>query len=593
MRFAILLLLLLPGFAAGQMTYPDRIEPDNAHAPFYHGVASGDPLTDRVILWTRITPASLPSAALNVNWEIATDSAFATVINSGSFLTDSLRDWTVKVDAGGLQPYTDYYYRFDDGNGNLSLRGHTRTAPSTAQDHLRMGVASCSSVWSGYFNAYRRMGERDLDLVIHLGDYIYDYADANEEVRMPSPMFPDPTNLKEWRDIHAYYCLDLDFRFLKQQHAMAVLWDNHDLDSDSAGLAAAIQAWWEWTPARMPDSLNAQRIYRTLHYGPSADLFLVDVLLYRDTDTMPNGEPVFIGHDQFNWLSSELQNSNAQWKLLGNENMMAQFSLSSLPGWVPFGDGPVLDSSAWDGYGAERLRLLQFIESNGIDNVMVLSGDAHLPFGADLDPDPNNAASYDPNTGTGAVAVELLPCSITRGNLDEMGLGFAESIVAAVAENDNPHHVFVDYTHHGYGLLHLMADSAVGELWFSEVLSVESSETFAGGLVLRDGDNHWQQALTANPLDTALTSAAMPAPEIHFTLFPNPCKGEAIEFISNERPVEIALCDLQGRTLPIQSMMLEPQGGFFHGRIVFAQPLPEGMYSLRVNGNAVLFVVSK
>ncbi len=199
-----LFFMLLIQSASGQITYPANMYGDSIHAPFYHGVASGDPLPGSVILWTRITPAPMDFNPYTVNYQLATDSLFASVVAFGSVITDSSFDWTIKVDVTGLSANTVYYYRFDDGAGNYSQRGRTRTAPSGSTSDLRFAVFSCSSVFSGFFNGYARVAEKadSLNAAIHLGDYIYDFVDADEQVRVPSPFPIDPTTLEGWRDRH-------------------------------------------------------------------------------------------------------------------------------------------------------------------------------------------------------------------------------------------------------------------------------------------------------------------------------------------------------------------------------------------------------
>ena len=145
-------------------------------APFYHGVASGDPLSDRVMLWTRITEDTLTTASTTVQWRIATDTSMMNIVNSGSGLCTSAKDWTFKVDATGLQPNTWYYYDFF-ALGKYSLRGRTKTLPVGDVDSVRLGVVSCSNFEHGYFGSYRLMAQRnDIDCILHLGDYIYEYA---------------------------------------------------------------------------------------------------------------------------------------------------------------------------------------------------------------------------------------------------------------------------------------------------------------------------------------------------------------------------------------------------------------------------------
>ncbi|MCH2046797.1 MAG: alkaline phosphatase D family protein, partial [Saprospiraceae bacterium] len=387
---------------------PINMYADNTHAPFLHGVASGDPMSDRVIIWTRISPDS--NETKKVYWEMAIDSLFINVVRMDSLDCDSTTDWTAKIDVTQLSPYSTYYYRFWDEYNNYSAKGRTRTASNSVIDHIRMCVVSCSSVYSGFFNAYRKIAERpDIDLVVHLGDYIYDFVDADEQVRVPTPYPSVPTNLEEWRDRHEYYLLDPDLRAARQQHPWVVIWDNHDTDKggSTAAYLGGLQAFWEYVPIRQPDPNNIERGYRKLSFGNLIDLFMVDVLLYRDVDTVSGNNLSILGNTQYNWLANELQNSTAKWKIIGNQKMVAGWSLASIPGWIGIGSNGVLDPKTWDGYDAARDRLLDFIENNSIDNVIILSGDSHVSMVTDLDQNPSNSSSYNENTGAGAVGVEF------------------------------------------------------------------------------------------------------------------------------------------------------------------------------------------
>jgi alkaline phosphatase D len=201
--------------------HSDRVENRNTvttiipeWAPFYHGVASGDPLSDRVIIWTRVTPEEMDNAPIEVSWKVATDVDLENVVQSGTFTTDATRDYTVKVDVTGLDAGTTYYYGFTAMDKN-SLTGKTKTTPTSDQaDHLKFGVVSCSNYQAGYFNAYQRLARRnDLDAVIHLGDYIYEYGDG---VYGDSTLFEardlDPDTeiltLEDYRTRYSLYRLD-------------------------------------------------------------------------------------------------------------------------------------------------------------------------------------------------------------------------------------------------------------------------------------------------------------------------------------------------------------------------------------------------
>ncbi len=295
-QFILLLLILNWGLLFGQ-TLPANMWPDSSFSPFVHGVASGDPMFDRIILWTQIEPSS-PASFDTAWWEIDTDSSFSSVINSGFVVTDSTKDWTVKEDVTGLSQNTTYYYRFLDKGGNPSRVGRTKTAPVGTSGNLKFAVASCSIIFSGFFNAYKRIAERnDIDLVIHLGDYIYNSVDPDEEVRIPTPFPVDPNNLGEWRERHAYYLLDPDLRAARQQHPFCLMWDNHDIAQSNKEIPT--RAFLEWTPTRILDSVDQKKIFRKLSYGDLVDVFMLDIMLYREQDSIGPGETSILGNEQY------------------------------------------------------------------------------------------------------------------------------------------------------------------------------------------------------------------------------------------------------------------------------------------------------
>ncbi len=509
-------LLLASQLTNAQVVYPPNIFADTAHAPFTVGVASGDPTSEGVLIWTRIEP-STSSDTLALNWELSADQFFSQVIQSGSATTDSSKDWTATIDVTGLQAGMTYYYRFFDNSNNYSVVGRTKTAPSGSVDRLKFGIASCSSIFSGYFNAYARMSERnDLDLIIHVGDYIYDFVDPDEEVRVTDPWPVDPSNLEEYRDRHYYYLLDPDLRAARQMHPWSVMWDNHDVSN--GGNPEAIQAFLEYVPTRVPDISRSDRIYRTLNYGDLVDVIMMDVLLFRNIDTLSNGENTIMDNEQFEWLEGKLDNSMAKWRILGTQKLAGKWEIPLLP------IGPVTANS-WDGFPGSRVRLLSFLEQNNIDNNVFVSGDSHVSIGCDLPYNPDSA--YDGETGQGSIAVEMLPTSISRGNIDEMGVDpNLIPTVVQISMQVNPHHVFEDLTQHGYGILNVKPDSVIAEYWYSEILDIETTQTFGGGLVVKDGDNYWQrEILTSPPDDTDTINSLVFHKPISFKasqVFPNP-----------------------------------------------------------------------
>lgn len=515
------------GHNLGAQTLPANMFPD-VNAPFIHGVASGDPTPEAVIILTRVEPDSASQMSL-ITWEVALDPTFSNMVKSGTRLTDGTRDWTVKVDVTGLAQHTQYFYRFFDIHGNYSAVGRTRTAPADPIPHARVGVMSCSSIFSGFFNAYRRLAERtDLDMIIHVGDYLYDFVDEDEEVRLPTPYPIDPVTLEEWRDRHKYYLLDPDLREARRMHPWVVLWDNHDIDFQPGHETAPFVAFNEYIPVRYPDSTALDKIYRKVSYGSIMDIFVLDVEQYQNVDVLPGGQPSMMGNPQYQWLTTELTSSTAQWKLLPMQKLMSGWSVIGIPNWIGLGS-VTIDDGNWDGFDADRDRLLNFLSQNNVNNVVALSGDSHITVFGDLSIDPYSPSVYNPSTGAGSVAVEMLPTSISRGNFDEMGFGWAVPIVQPILMTANPNYYFTELTKHGYGILDIRTDSCVGEVWYSDILNLTTSESFGRGYVVHKNENHWRRThrtLPTPPKD--ISSLGVPFNPTKLTttpvvqVFPNP-----------------------------------------------------------------------
>lgn len=424
------------------------------------------------------------------------------VINSGTFTAISEHDWTVKVDATGLQPGTHYYYQFEAG-GKTSVIGRTKTAATGNVKQVRIAGMSCSSVFSGYFNAYRRIGERnDIDVVMHMGDYIYDYADRDETIRIPDPYPINPKTLEQFRNRHKYYLADPDLRLARQQHPWLVIWDNHDVERGKPDIdRQAKQAFLEYLPIRVEDPTDSFRIYRTFQYGDLLQINMMDMDSYRIYPKDDSVNATFLGNDQVAWIRNELLNSTATWKLMGSQKMVGGWYSEGLPEPLKFkGDGRFFDPSSFDGFWQERDALLQFIADHDINNFVVMSGDMHMSFIMNLSPDPKTRKYYRRRSGKGSVGVEFMPTSISRGNLDEAGIPSAlAGVVQGISKRANPHHVFMDMVQHGYGILDITPERVIAEFWYSPVLEYSSKEKFGGGYIVKEGKNRWEWGHTTLP----------------------------------------------------------------------------------------------
>ncbi|MCT9977690.1 alkaline phosphatase D family protein [Acinetobacter sp. I-MWF] len=332
---------------------------------FLHGVASGDPLKDRVILWTRITPQDT-SLRLEVVWEIATDDKFTQVINTGKVQTASAQDFTVKVDADKLKSGQTYYYRFKFGSV-ISPVGRTKTLPETTSS-VQFAVCSCSNYPAGYFYVYKEMAKQEVDAIIHLGDYIYEYGKdgyaTEEAVKLGRTLAADNDKeiikLDDYRKRYALYHTDSDLQAAHARHPFIVIWDDHELANDAwkdgaenhqanegnflDRKLAALQAYFEWMPIRPVSATDHLNIYRQFDFGSLVQLTMLDTrILARDKQLdyanymtasgldiakfqadLTSTTRTLMGYTQREWLQKKLAQSTATWNVLGQQVLMAK-----------------------------------------------------------------------------------------------------------------------------------------------------------------------------------------------------------------------------------------------------------------------------
>lgn len=402
---------------------------------FQHGVASGDPLGDRVILWTRVTAPATRSAVgpIAVDWRIAADEALARVVARGTALAAAERDFTVKVDAAGLEPGRTYFYAFTAG-GQQSPVGRTRTLPQHGVSRVRLALACCANYPAGYFNPYRCIANReDLDAVVHVGDYIYEfdngvYGDGTALSRIPEPR-REAVTLDDYRTRYATYRSDPDLQEVHARHPFIVVWDDHELTNDawSGGAgnhnpesgegawetrqAAAYQAYREWLPIREAGDRQIH-LYRNFRFGGLADLIMLDTRGLRDRQAagddltaLASPQRTMLGAAQEAWLFDQMRSSRAAgtaWRVLGQQVMFSRLSFPNKP--VPMVD-------TWDGYQAARGRVLDFLTAAKMNDVAILSGDVHSSWAFDVTRDP--WGGYTARTGAGSLAVELVAPAVS------------------------------------------------------------------------------------------------------------------------------------------------------------------------------------
>jgi alkaline phosphatase D len=479
---------------------------------FLHGIASGDPLPARVVLWTRITPDELTEDMMlqldrdagrsreararleelrnvPVQWEVARDRNFRRRVAAGTAFARAAADYTVKVDADGLQPATTYYFRFYC-QGQPSPVGRTRTLPLTGVEQVKLAAVSCANYPAGYFNVYAAVAARDdLDVVLHLGDYLYEYgrggyasghaAELGREVEPAGEMLV----LADYRVRHAQYRTDPDLQALHASVPMIAVWDDHEITNNawlggaenhtegSEGVwsqrrAAAIQAYHEWLPTRVPDPARPERIFRSFEFGDLVALHMLDTrVIGRDeqlhlTDfvgpagfdtagfvaAVGNPARQLLGYEQTAWLQAQLAQSGALWQVLGQQVLMgrmnvplplltgtpvavyaaavarAQAGLPLSPAEQALLAQPAIpyNLDAWDGYAAARETVLGTARAYD-RNLVVLAGDTHNAWASDL-----------ADLGGNIVGVEFATSSVSSPGLEEVFPGEDPAMFAAI-----------------------------------------------------------------------------------------------------------------------------------------------------------------
>ena len=519
-----------------------RQEDDDEHdgraggVSFEHGVASGDALKDRVILWTRVTPAARPKGVL-VRYVVATDPRLRRVVGRGVVRTTPERDYTVKIDADGLRPGTTYYYAFE-ARGVRSPIGRTRTLPVGRTRRLRLAVVSCSNHAAGYFNAYRRVAERaDLDAVLHLGDYLYEYGpDQYGSTRVPEPPY-EMLTVSDYRTRHAQYKRDPDAQEVHRQHPMICIWDDHEIANDAwqdgaenhtegaegswvRRVKVGLRAYFEWMPVRLPDPRQARQNQRAFEFGDLVDLTMLEERLSARSQQLPatipapglgnvfaqvgefaNPERTLLGAEQEAWLAGRLRQATARWKFIGQGVMFAQLKAQGAP--LAAGGGLFFNPDQWDGYQPARDRVYDVLKGDAshppVPNCVILTGDIHSSWAADLSQDPNNpdtaSGGYDPVTGEGSRAVELVGTSVSSPGLDD-----PSGSTAAFLRSANPHFKYIDLNRRGYMLLDVTRERVVCEWWYVDTVGSRTNiETFGVAFEVQDGSNRLQPAAQTTP----------------------------------------------------------------------------------------------
>jgi alkaline phosphatase D len=457
---------------------------------FRHGVASGDPLTDRIVLWTRATPRpDATSTTATVTWRIADDERLEKVVAQGSAETSAARDFTVKVDAVGLRPGRTYYYAFESA-GERSPVGRTKTLPQDDVSRLRIAQLSCSNYPAGYFNVYRCVANRsDLDVVLHLGDYIYEFAngvygDGSGSGRVPMPA-GEASTLADYRMRYATYRSDVDLQAAHATHPFIAVWDDHEVINDwwrgganghrpdrgawAVRLGGGLQAYREWMPVRETPG-GEFHLFRGFRFGRLADLLMLDTRSFRDrqaaprdTATLTDPARTLMGAAQEKWFFAGLQRSQREgtsWRLVGQQTMFSPITPQGIP---------PQNTDVWDGYPAARTRVLDAIEKERLSDVAILTGDIHSSWALDVPRSP--FAGYTASTGQGSLAVEIVTPAISSPPL------FASQTMresTAVLQLFAPHLKYLEGESRGYVLLDVTKDRLLSEWYLVPAVNVRS-----------------------------------------------------------------------------------------------------------------------
>ncbi|MBM3532513.1 MAG: alkaline phosphatase [Alphaproteobacteria bacterium] len=409
--------------------------------PFPLGIASGDPLPDGVVIWTRVAPdplngGGMPMRAVPVGWEVAADERFRTVVRKGEALARPELGHSVHVEVGGLEPARPYWYRFRVGQ-ELSPAGRTRTAPAPGASPamLRFANAGCQRYEDGYFTAFAHLAKENLDFVFHYGDYIYEYRERNTPLRRAREVRGDETyTVVDYRNRYAIYKLDADLQAAHAAHPFLASYDDHEVDNNWAGAISeedgseafphavppeyfalrkqmALNAWYENMPVRKAQLPRGPEIaaYRRLRYGRLAEINILDTRQYRDDQpcndgvktpcpAVDNPNAQILGPDQERWLFDGLARSDVAWNILAQQVPVMRRDLAP-------SDPPQISMDKWDAYPAARDRLFRHLETVKVRGLVALAGDVHNAWAGDLKADFRNPASV--TLGTEFIAASI------------------------------------------------------------------------------------------------------------------------------------------------------------------------------------------
>jgi len=521
---------------------------------FVHGVASFDPLADGVLVWTRVSgPGGRgPATTVEVAWFVAQvrGTTSSTVVAQGVASTGPAVDGCVTVEVDGLAPATTYHYWFESG-GVVSPVGRTRTLPSGPTPWARVAVTCCADRSQGPLPTYRAIADDEVDLVLHLGDYLY------EEPKGPYPVEPDGvvTTLADYRGRQAHTRLDADLQAMHRRHPVVFVWDDHDVadntwrhgakahDPDTQGpwserLAAAAQARQEWLPARLVDPDDLLSMRRSFALGDLAELVVLDTRVPgRDLQAGDPGAKAIDDPDrhlldpaQRRWAHERVRDAARPWTLLASAVTVSELELpipagsmvdSAMPSGYRVVDGRALCTDEWDGYPAERAALCEAIEERG-PGVVVLSGDVHSNWATYLRAGPDSPV----------VAAEMVCTAVSSTPMgDQLPPGWRRA--AERVADHVPMQVWHDLEHHGYLRVDVRPEQVRGD-WIAveEGLRGPVVEVLASWSLDRSWPPRWAPAVPSSSLAAfddvvrpGLRSASIPSVDLDAVATPRRRSG--------------------------------------------------------------------
>jgi len=603
--------------------------------PFYHGVASGDPLIDRAIIWTRVTP-EVADTLVTVRWIVATDTTLRSVVRTGEASTTADRDFTVKVDVDGLLPGTTYYYGFE-AYGRRSLTGRFRTLFTNDGRDVRLAVVSCSNYPAGYFNAYGVLALRDdLDALLHLGDYIYEYsADSSSYagatgVQLGRPHEPsnEAVSLTDYRTRYSQYRLDPDLRRLHQQLAMIHVWDDHESANDawdagaenhttssegewSVRKAISKRVCMEWLPTREQPNTA---IYRRFNWGPNVDLWMLDTRQdgrskqAQDQDSVQAPDHNIMSGTQFTWLTDGLSTSSARWKVIGNQVLFSPITplpidTTTLWNQIPpafknlfLTQLPALEDAMrlgfindnWNNYPRQQNALIDHISRNAIKNVVFATGDFHTQYCLN-------------NTW----ANEFVCSSVSAPNFDEnfnsvpLTRLFSTALVVTLDSTlfkNNASLRALNLVKHGFYVLTFGRTSAQADYYFIDTLLLRTTaHSFDHGYTVRldsttmlttsvevpRGNNDTPTPILPPTDPVSVREVAPSLPLTILSVYPLPATREqSVSYVVQDNMrVSITLVDARGGI--VQQLVTDEVQSGLHSITLDVRSLSSGRYTLR------------